>query len=364
MTALLLAQTAKRFWMPEGVSTVSRSVDGAFYFIYYVSLFFFLLIAGLMFWFMWKYRQRRPGEAAIGRTTHHRTLELVWSVLPAFLLVAMFWWGFQVFMHMRVVPANTLDINVLARRWNWQFVYPNGQDHDELHVPVDTRVRLVMRSEDVIHSAFIPAFRVKRDVVPGRYSELWFEANKPGEYPLLCAEYCGTSHSDMRALVVVHPTSPTEALPQTYDQWLETANPIMALTEELYPEYVADPQAFIDKYKDDPKWGKIVSKLQKSPVVMGEQLYKKKGCVQCHTVDGKRGSGPTWFELYNSKVALRDGSTVTADENYIRESILEPGKRIVAGYDNLMSKIKVSDREIDMIIAYIKSLQPQGQSGQ
>ncbi len=344
---LLAQQTAGQSLMPEA-SNFAPHVDHTFAFIFYVSAFFFVLIIGLMFVFLVKYRQRRPGEGPQSNISHNTRLEIVWTVIPTILLVPMFWQGFVTYMDTRVPPENTLDINVEAQKWSWNFRYPNGIEFDELHVPVDQPVRLIMASKDVIHSCYIPAFRVKRDVVPGRYTMMWFQATRPGTYPLYCAEYCGTSHSDMRTVVVVHE-------PGGYEKWLETANPLKALSDELFAEYQKDPQAFIEKYKNDPEWGKVVSKLQ-PPAMIGAELYKRKGCGQCHSVDGSANTGPTWKGLYGTKRVFTDGSSAVADENYLRESILDPGKHVVKGFDPVMPRTSISDREIDMIIAYIKSL--------
>ena len=250
MKPLLLAQQDKTFWLPEQAATTAAGVDTAFYFILYTALFFFVLIITLMFVFIIRYRRRTPGEIAPGKVSHSTALEITWSVIPIALVGVMFWLGFRAYMDMRAIPANAMEIKVEARKWTWDFQYlaPDGTQitHDELHVPIDTPVRLVMRSKDVIHSLFIPAFRVKRDVVPGRYADLWFKATRAGTYPLLCAEYCGTSHSDMTSVCVVHE-------PGEYERWLETANPLNIMTEEQKAEYFADPQAFIEKYKDDPR---------------------------------------------------------------------------------------------------------------
>lgn len=349
--ALLLGQTDPTLFMPEQASTTAAGVDTAFYFILYVSLFFFVLIVSLMFVFVIRYRRRRPGEKAPGKVAHSTPLEITWSVIPVILVAVMFWLGFSSFLRMRTMPADAYEINVEAKRWSWLFRYPGGIEHNELHVPVDTPVRLVMRSEDVIHSLFIPAFREKRDVVPGRYSDLWFRAPKPGSYVLLCTEYCGTQHSDMTTVCVVHE-------PGEFEKWLETADPLKKLTDEQYAEYRADPAAFVEKHKDDPVLGKL-----ETPAMVGEKLAVKKGCMQCHTTDGKAGQGnaPSFAGLFQREHVFRDplaqqayeGMTI---ESYVRESILEPKAKIVAGADDVMPKITMTDREIDQIIAYLKTL--------
>ncbi len=350
MMEFLLAQAAPHpsFWMPPQASTKAAGVDWLFNFILYVCLFFFVLIAVLMFYFMIRYRRRTPYDK-VASVTHNTPLEVAWSVLPSFVLVLMFWWGFDGFMYARTVPANPYEVKVKAQKWSWLFTYPNGSESDNLHVPVNRPIRLVMSSEDVIHSLFVPAFRVKRDVVPGRYSELWFQATHTGEYDLYCTEYCGTSHSDMRGTVFVYDA-------KDFEHWLETNDPIKQLTPEQYQEYRANYDDFVTKYAADPVVAPVIPKLLK-PAEMGRKLYTKKGCSSCHSVDGGANTGPTWKEMYAHEVALSDGSKVMADENYLRESILNPNAKIVAGFrPGQMPVVSMTDREIDLLIEYMKTL--------
>ncbi len=345
---LFVAALGGSFMMPDAGSTFANGIDNTFYFIFWVAAFFFALTAVLMFTFMVLYRQRTPGEIAPGTTTHNTPLEVIWTVIPTLLVVVMFWWGYQTFMDMRLPPDNAFEVNVKAQKWSWQFTYPNGLTDGDLHVPVNVPVRLIMRSDDVLHACYIPAFRVKRDVVPGRYAELWFQATKAGDYGLYCAEYCGTSHSDMRARVHVYD-------PEKFAEAMKFLNPLNVLSPEQYQEFQSDPDAFIKKYSDDPAIGKAVQKLQ-TPMMMGADLYKKKGCVQCHSVNGDPGTGPTWKGAWGATHDLRDGAAVKVDENYVRDSIANPNGQIVKGFNAVMPKISITDREIDQIIAYMKSL--------
>lgn len=334
--------------MPPQAAEGAAEIDFTFYYIYWISVIFFALVAGLMFWFMYKYRRRHPNDHPSG-PTHHTALEVTWSIVPAFLMIPMFWWGFEGFMHSRTPPQNTYNINVIAQKWNWEFIYPNGYSGDELHVPAGQPVKLVMSSKDVIHSLSIPAFRVKRDVVPGRYAFIWFEAlhtsNELVRYPLYCTEYCGTSHSDMRATVVVHPTR------ESFDDWLANVDPFSPrkMSDEQFAQYKADPAKFIAEH-GDPKL--------LPPVEMGRQLYTKRGCFQCHSLDGKTGTGPTWKGMWGHSVEFTDGTRLDAiDENYIRESILEPNKKIVKGFvAGQMPKFSLNEREIYSLIEFMKSL--------
>jgi cytochrome c oxidase subunit 2 len=202
----VLAARDPKFWLPPQASTTSGDIDFVFSFIFWVSAFFFALIVGLMVFFLIRYRRRKPGQgAAPDAPEGNVTLELVWSAIPFVLVVVMFWLGFKTFMDHRTAPGNAYEVSVTGMKWAWQFEYANGWVENELNVPADTPVRLVMTSEDVIHSLSIPAFRVKQDVVPGRYTEAWFRCPEPGRYRIFCTEYCGTKHGDMLSWVVVHP---------------------------------------------------------------------------------------------------------------------------------------------------------------
>ena len=238
------------------------------------------------------------------------------------IVVVIFAWGFLGYMEMRVAPRDAYEIEVVAKKWQWLFKYANGHVDEQLHVPVERPVRLVMRSEDVIHSLYVPAFRLKMDVVPGRFTTTWFEAIAPGTYPLLCAEYCGAGptrgHSDMISSVVVHE-------PGQFERWLEDAG----------------------------NWMKNLA-----PAEAGEQLFHRRGCAQCHSVDGRALVGPTLQAVWGQTHRFTDGSSAEVDENYVRQSILEPMAKIREGYPAQMPTYKgiLNDEEISALIAYIRWL--------
>ncbi len=313
----LWAQSGGSFWLPPPDSTTAEIVDRLFYFILAVAAFFFLLIVVLMVLFVVLFR-RRPGVGPAGAPSHNAVLEVVWSVIPVAIVMTIFFMGFTGYMEMRTSPREAYEIHVLARKWEWRFDYPNGAWAGDLHVPVDQPVRLVMTSDDVIHSLFIPAFRVKMDLVPGRYTQTWFHARRPGQYQLYCTEYCGTGHSDMLAKVVVHE-------PGTFQAWLEETR----TTQENL-----------------------------SPAEKGEMLYRKSGCGSCHSIDGTPMVGPTLKGVFGQQHRFTDGSSGRVDENYIRQSIMEPGAEIREGYSNQMPTYRgrLKDREITVIIEFIKSL--------
>ena len=316
------AQDMGSFWMPPQSSTVAPAVDMVFDFIFWVSAVFFVGIVLTMVYFVVRYR-RRPGVAP-AETAHHNTaLEVTWSVIPLILVGVIFFLGFKVFLDMSTPPANAYEVNVTATKWAWTFTYPNGYIDENLHVPVDHPVRLLMQSEDVLHSFYVPAFRVKMDVVPGRYTHTWFRAVEPGEYVIFCTEYCGTGHSDMLSNVIVHP-------PGEFESWLEDASNFLATLP---------------------------------PDEAGAKLIKSRGCPQCHSVDGSSGIGPSFTDLWGGTHALADGSMITVDENYIRDSVLDPQKQISAGYEPVMPTYqgRLKDEEITAIIAYLKTLGEQGE---
>ncbi|MEO0649051.1 MAG: cytochrome c oxidase subunit II [Planctomycetota bacterium] len=334
--ALLAVQDApkgKTFFFPEQASTVAGDIDSLFYLIYWVSVVSFVLVIGATAFFAWHYRERE-GKRAIKTSTHDNTLEMTWTIIPTILVAVMFWIGFKGFLDLKRAPENSYEIQVTGYQWDWTFTYPNGFKSRELHVPANQPVRLVMSSIDVIHSLFIPAFRVKQDVVPGRYSSLWFEAT-PGaealgetgfvEYDLFCTEYCGSQHSSMITKCVVHEDM------TAYEAWLEQASNFI---------------------KDLP------------PVEAGEATYNAKGCTQCHLATEERKIGPGFLTLSKAirdgqAIEFSDGSSVVPDENYIRESLLYPEakKRVDYADQNMASYLgRLEEYHITGLIAWIKSL--------
>lgn len=307
------------FWMPTRASTIGGDVDWLFYLILWISVFFTLLIFALMMLFVIKYRHREGRAVPDSKAGHSTALELIWTIIPTLIVAIIFIYGFRIFMKMSYAEPNAYEIQVNAQMWSWTFTYPNGHVDNELHIPLNTPIRLVLNSADVIHSFYVPAFRVKKDVVPGRYNTLWFQADQAGEYDVLCAEYCGTQHSQMRSVV-----------------------------------YVEDQPVFAKWMEEADKWeGKM------SPAEAGRKMvYEKRGCMQCHSLDGTRIIGPSFKDLFGSPVPLADGSTVVADENYIRDSIIKPSSQIVAGYDNNMpaSYTNMKEQDIGALIAFLKTI--------
>lgn len=306
-------------WMPPQASTLSGEVDSLFFFIYWLCVFFFVGIVGFTAYFAVKYRRKSPAQRTSG-VKGNRRIEIIWSVVPSILLVAIFAWGFRTYVKQSVAPGDSIDIRVTAQKWFWAFDYPRDAiNSDELVVPVGRPVKLTMSSRDVIHSFYIPAFRIKKDVLPNRYSQVWFQAETTGEFHIFCAEYCGTSHSEMRSTVRV-------VTDQQYQDWIDSGGGL---------------------------GGEGMSSAE-----FGALIYEKKGCNKCHSIDGSKMTGPTFKGLYGRTEHFTDGSTITVDDNYIRESIMEPQLKIVQGYEPVMPTFKgiLKDKQTDGLIDYIKSL--------
>jgi len=302
---------------PEQASTMAKDVDLLFAFILGVALFFSLLIATLVISFAVRYRRRLASD--VPEAIHGSlVLELTWSLIPFGLAMVMFVWGASIYMSLSRPPDNALDVYVVGRQWMWKLQHMEGrQEINELHVPVGQPVKLTLTSEDVIHSFYVPAFRIKMDAVPGRYTHTWFEATKPGKYHLFCAEYCGTQHSGMIGWVHVMERA-------DYQAWLA-------------------------------KGGMETTAL--SPVAAGEKLFEGLGCATCHRqVPG--ALGPALAGLFGSTVKLEGGQEVVADEAYVRESVLDPHAKTVAGYRPVMPTFQglISEQQLLQLIQYIKSL--------
>jgi cytochrome c oxidase subunit 2 len=301
---------------PQKASTIAAGVDNLYLFLVAVATFFSVLIFVTIFWFALRYRRKHAGQTAV--PIHGSTaLEIVWSVIPLGIVMVMFGWGASLYFRNYRAPEGALEIYVVGKQWMWKLQHPEGpREINELHVPVGRPVRLIMTSQDVIHSFYIPAFRIKNDVLPGRYSTAWFEATRTGEYHLFCAEYCGTQHSGMVGRVIVME-------PAEYEQWL-SGGPV----------------------------GESLS-------TAGERLFRRLGCTNCHSPEAKgRTRGPLLAGLFGKPVPLQDGKIVNADEAYLRESILNPRAKVVAGYVPEMPTFQgqVTEENLLELIAYIKSL--------
>jgi len=311
------------FWLPADASLTSRNIDWVWDFMIWVSVLTALGVFVAIFHFITKYRakSRAANEPTEKSAEHNTALEITWSVLPLFVCIALFVWGFKGFIDLRTPPKDAMELHANAQKWKWTFDYKcptGGMTDDTLHVPIDRPVRMLISSVDVLHALYIPSFRTKMDAVPGRYTDMWFQATKAGDYPIFCAEYCGTSHSDMLSHVTVHPAG-------EYETWLKGA------CEKA--DSMVGPER-------------------------GKKLYSQQGCETCHTIDGTPKIGPSWKGLFGKAEAFADGSTVKIDENYLRESMMDPTAKVVKGFAPSMPtyKGKLSDKDIDGLIEFIKTL--------
>jgi len=304
-------------------SNFVTGVDRAFLIILGICFVFLIGLTLTMIWFIYKYNKKRHPQAV--QIKGSDTLEVVWTVIPTILVLIMFYFGWAGWKPMKTAPDDSFEINVIARMWNFTFEYENGRRTDTLFVPMDKPVKLNLKSMDVIHSLYIPAYRVKEDVVPGHDKFMWFTPEKEGIYELFCTEYCGLQHSYMYNWV--------KAMPQAeFESW----------------------------YADTTK--QAASAAVESPSASGKRIMSNIGCFACHTVDGNKLVGPTLKGLFGHEVAVKAGSetkTVVADEEYLRKSILDPNSEIVDGFNKgLMQSYQgqLSDTEISQIIEYIKTL--------
>jgi cytochrome c oxidase subunit II len=304
---------------PEQASVQAGQVDALYFFMVAVTAFFSLLIAGLIVFFAVKYRRRDPDE--VGVAIHGSlALELLWTFIPLCIALGMFAWGAKVFFDLFRPPAGAMEVFIVGKQWMWKAQHMSGpREINELHVPIGRPVKLIMGSEDVLHSYYIPAFRVKADVIPGRYNTLWFQASKPGRYHLFCAEYCGTKHSGMIGSVIA--MEPTD-----FQVWLDGG------------------------------------KAEETPVEAGGRLFRDLACVTCHTA-GSQARGPDLTNVAGHEVELQGGAKIVADDAYLRESIVNPQAKVVAGFQPIMPTFQglVSEEQLLQLIAYVKSLSGPGQ---
>ncbi len=309
----LLATIGKFELFPEQASTMAPKVDALYFYLTGVTVFFSVGIAACVIYFCVKYRRQHEDERP-AEIHPSKLLEASWIIIPFILTMVMFAWGAVIFVNYSRPPANAMEISVIGKQWMWKVQHPDGQrEINALHVPTGTPVRLTMISQDVIHDFGIPAFRVKNDVLPGRYTSEWFEATKPGDYHLFCDQYCGTQHSRMVGVVTVME-------PEDYQAWLSGAR------------------------KDE------------TPVAAGQDLFREYSCVNCHSQEA-----PTMANLYGSTIKVWDDGKLIdqkCDDWYIRDSIINPSHQIVEGYQPLMPSYKgrLSEEQIQQLVAYIKTL--------
>jgi len=312
-----MLEIINRFILPPVNSTVASDVDALFTFINVTSVILVLGITAAIIYFAIKYK-RKSEDDVTPVIKHNTALEVTWTVIPLILILIVFFWGFRGYVEMRNAPDNSYVVYVTANSFFWQFTHPNGvQTTGELHVPNGRPVKLMMQSRDVIHSFFVPDFRIKQDVLPGRYTTAWFQTKNAGESVVFCTEYCGSGHSDMMAKVIAME-------PNEFDVWLTDA--------------------------------KAESEKELPLAELGRQLYQQQGCMGCHSVDGSAMIGPTFAGLFGKERNFTDGTTAIADEEYLQESIYEPRNKIVVGYNPVMISYQgiLNDQQVNALIEFIK----------
>ena len=304
---------------PEQASTIAGHVDALYLYLILITLFFSVLVAVLIFYFAVKYRRRTPDELP-QPVAGSLPLETMWTVIPFLITMTIFVWGASLYFALYRPPSDAIEIFVVGKQWMWKVQHTEGQrEINELHVPLGAKVKLTMTTEDVIHSFAVPAFRIRSDVVPGRYTYVWFQATRTGRFHLFCTEYCGTNHSGMTGYVEVME-------PAAYQAWLAGG-------------------------------------ANESPAAQGEKLFQSLGCASCHRLDAQ-GRGPMLTGVFGKTQKMDTGQEVLADEAYIRESILDPQAKRVLGFGSVLMpsfRSQVTEEQILQLIAYIRSLAAPGQ---
>ncbi len=301
---------------PDQASTFAKDVDALYFFIFAVSAFFALAVAVLVVYFGIRYHRSRERQTG-ARIEGNLPLELLWSVIPAVISMVMFGWGASVYYHLRRPPDESMHIYAVGKQWMWKFQHLEGQrEINELHIPAGRPIKITISSEDVLHSLYFPAFRTKMDAIPGRYTELWFEATTPGTYHIFCTEYCGTNHAGMIGNVTV-------LEPSQYQAWLQGGG------------------------------------LEGTLAQRGARLFSGMACDSCH-LDTGRGRGPSLKDIVGTTVELQDGSSATVDDTYLRESILNSQAKVVKGFQPLMPTFQglISEENLVALIEHVKSMSP------
>ncbi|HTO96745.1 MAG TPA: cytochrome c oxidase subunit II [Myxococcales bacterium] len=321
-------------FLPDQASTFARDLDQLHFFVIITTFVMSTAVGLTAIVFFVRYRRRSETQ-----TTPHIEvppwMEALFISVPLSLFVFWFFLGYREFVRQQTPPADSMDVYVMAKKWMWKFAYPDGPNAvNVLRVPAGRNVRLLMTSRDVIHSFYVPEFRVKMDVLPGRYTQAWFNAVSPGRYQILCAEFCGAGHSIMRGEVIA-------LKPQEFEDWLAYQHRGVVATQDGAPT----------ELDFAPPLGNLVDQ--------GRRIAAEQGCLKCHSTDGTRHIGPTWLDLYHRRERLTDGSTVEADEAYLTQSMMDPAFRVVEGFQPVMPSFqgKLAGPEVAALLEYIKSLQ-------
>lgn len=314
---LFISRAYADSYMPPAATEIAERLDSLYGFLVWSSFIASVLVIGGFIYFAFAYKRRSENDKT-AYITHNNTLEFTWSFIPFVIFMLVFGWGWYIYKDMRTFPKDSLEIHVIGQKWNWNFIYKNGKETvEEMVVPVDTPVKMIITSKDVLHSFYVPAFRVKQDAVPGRYTATGFTVKKKGTFQIFCTEYCGDAHSSMLAKVRV-------VSKEEYEEWLK---------------------------KGDPYEGMSLAEV-------GQKIYSQR-CIACHNTSGQKKVGPGFKGIWQAKRDLVGGGVAVADENYIRESIYNPKAKVVAGYENAVMTAfagQLDEREVTGIIEFLKTL--------
>lgn len=328
------------FDLPPAVTESAHEVDGLYNFVYYFSAVFTVVITGLMLYWVAKHK-RKKGDKRVD-TPHYPRLEIAWTVLPLIFTVFLFHYGWKAYLKVAMASDDALEIRVRGQKWFWTFTYPNGRsDNSNLYVPVGKQVKFIISASDVLHSLYLPGARAKKDAVPGMYTTLVFLPTELGDTPIYCAEYCGAPA----------PRADGTDAPATFE-----GGPLGGHSGMMAMIHVVTQEEYDKLISEGPKKPDGLSDVQ-----WGEKLYKENACISCHTVNGDKATGPTWKGMFGHEAALTPAlsgglAVANVDENYVRESILKPNAKVVAGYNPVMPPYTLSDKQIEAIIEYMKSL--------
>ncbi|QRN97553.1 cytochrome c oxidase subunit II [Archangium violaceum] len=346
----------KSLFLPEQASSIAKDVDHLHYAIITAALVMAALIFGFAAYCLIRFRRR--SETDVTRKVQG-TLgwELLFVGVPLTTFLVWFYIGYHDFIRMQTPPPGAMDVYVVGKQWMWKFTYPEGPNSiGVLRVPVGKPVRLLLTSRDVIHSFYVPAFRIKQDAIPGAYTQTWFEVTKPGSYRVMCAEYCGLKHSEMWAEVV--------ALSEAdWDAWMKEQREGRVALRDASPsgperEEPGIPARRVARYDAQEPHGEVMYGERGTLPERGERVAAERGCLRCHTVDGTAHIGPTWLDLYGRQERLTNGETVVADEAYLTESMMKPQDRLVEGYEPVMPSYQgqLEAAEVAALLEYIKTL--------
>jgi cytochrome c oxidase subunit II len=346
----------KLLFLPEQASTVSKDVDFLHYIIFSTAMGVATVIFGLTAYFLIRYRRRSDTDVT-PKVAGRVGWEVLFVSVPLTVFLVWFFMGYHDFIRIQTPPRDAMDVYVVGKQWMWKFTHPEGPNAiGVLRVPTGRPVRLLLTSRDVIHSFYVPAFRIKQDAIPGAYTQTWFEVTKPGSYRIMCAEYCGLNHSEMWGEVVA-------LSPEDYEAWRQEQRRGLVSRRDASPSAPEEQEPRLSgrqaaRYEAEEPHGEVMSAERGTLPERGERVAVEKGCLKCHSVDGTEHIGPTWLDLYLRRERLTTGETVVADEAYLTESMMRPQAKVVVGFQAVMPSYlgQLEAAEVAALVEFIKTL--------